>query len=97
MDWKAVQSKSKRKSLQGTASNNYLVEWLEQKPEIKYITDKNNGGKKELQKQAEQDFKTFSEIRERLFNEALDKNSENLTVTDKSSKIIDTERTVKFK
>ena len=54
MDWKAVQSKSKRKSLQGTASNDYLLKWLEQKPDIKYITDTNKEGKKE-QQQTEHD------------------------------------------
>ena len=93
MDWKAVQSKSKRKSLQGTASNDYLLKWLEQKPDIKYITDTNKEGKKE-QQQTEHDFKKNSEIRERMFNHTVDKNSEILTVKDKRSKIIDTERTI---
>ena len=40
-DWKAVQSQSKRKRLQGTSSNDHLLKWLQQKPEFKYITNTN--------------------------------------------------------
>ena len=93
MDWKAVQSKCKRKCLQGTANNDYLLKWLEQKTDIKYITNTNKEGKKE-QQQTEHDLKKKSEIREIMFNQTVDENSEILTVKDRRSKIIDTERTI---